>query len=225
MQPRQRLVGATLLVMSAVACGSEVPLAPNPVAALPSRGPAAATAPAPDAPPPNQPPILELRVRPAPDETGEVDGFDPFEVSFNLCRSSDPDPEDDLRFTFDLDGDGGIDVRGTCRTQHTYTRADGPGCRPVTACVSDRIPGHESCKQVRVCLLTSGRGRQGSPPADRDGDGTPDNRDNCPLLANADQADRDADGVGDVCDNCPDVPNPDQQDTNGDGVGDACPIP
>jgi hypothetical protein len=36
-------------------------------------------------------------------------------------------------------------------------------------------------------------------PADRDGDGTPDYRDTCPYLANADQADANGDGVGDAC--------------------------
>ncbi|MFO0840652.1 MAG: thrombospondin type 3 repeat-containing protein [Phycisphaerae bacterium] len=34
--------------------------------------------------------------------------------------------------------------------------------------------------------------------------------------------DRDADGVPDDKDNCPDVSNADQRDTNGDGIGDAC---
>lgn len=37
-------------------------------------------------------------------------------------------------------------------------------------------------------------------PDDRDGDGLPNDQDNCPDLANQDQADRDRDGVGDVCD-------------------------
>jgi hypothetical protein len=35
-------------------------------------------------------------------------------------------------------------------------------------------------------------------------------------------ADRDGDGVPDDSDNCPDVPNPDQEDSDGDGVGDVC---
>ncbi|UCG15988.1 MAG: thrombospondin type 3 repeat-containing protein, partial [Phycisphaerales bacterium] len=39
---------------------------------------------------------------------------------------------------------------------------------------------------------------------DTDGDGVPDYRDNCPLLANPVQADTDDDGVGDACDVCPD---------------------
>ena len=78
---------------------------------------------------------------------------------------------------------------------------------------------------------------------DSDGDGVPDNTDNCPNTYNPDQADSDGDGVGDACeggedsdgdgvpdesDNCPHTYNPDQADSDGDGVGDACeytPIP
>ena len=38
---------------------------------------------------------------------------------------------------------------------------------------------------------------------DVDGDGDPNNADNCPLVVNADQADSDGDGIGDVCDAYP----------------------
>src|SRR5262249_37633141 len=69
---------------------------------------------------------------------------------------------------------------------------------------------------------------QGSPipvtaagPGDQDGDGIPDEHDNCPLVYGPAQADRDGDGVGDDCDNCLSVPNSDQTDTDGDGIGDA----
>jgi hypothetical protein len=70
---------------------------------------------------------------------------------------------------------------------------------------------------------------------DSDGDGIPDNEDNCPDDPNPDQTDTDGDGAGDACDvdidgdvvlngndNCPLNANPSQTDTDGDGVGNAC---
>jgi len=57
---------------------------------------------------------------------------------------------------------------------------------------------------------------------DQDMDGIPDDQDNCPANANANQADADGDGVGDACDNCPSNANADQADSDNDGVGDVC---
>jgi len=57
---------------------------------------------------------------------------------------------------------------------------------------------------------------------DYDSDGSEDDTDNCPFVANKSQLDSDGDGVGDACDNCPTTSNKDQKDTDGDGVGDAC---
>jgi len=80
---------------------------------------------------------------------------------------------------------------------------------------------------------------------DGDGDGIPDEADNCPMIDNPGQEDEDGDGIGDVCDtctdtdgdgfgnpgfltntctrdNCPDTANPSQSDGDGDCIGDAC---
>ncbi len=65
---------------------------------------------------------------------------------------------------------------------------------------------------------------------DPDGDGLPNNVDNCPDDPNAGQEDVDGDGVGDACDNCMDDYNPDQgnRDANNgvyaDEIGDACDV-
>ena len=42
-------------------------------------------------------------------------------------------------------------------------------------------------------------------PSDQDGDGVPDQNDNCPTVANADQRDANGDGTGDVCGSAPTV--------------------
>jgi hypothetical protein len=71
-------------------------------------------------------------------------------------------------------------------------------------------------------------------PADSDGDGVIDRKDNCVRLANIDQRDENKNGQGDECDdydrdsvmnsqdNCPAHPNRIQTDTDRDGKGDVC---
>jgi hypothetical protein len=93
--------------------------------------------------------------------------------------------------------------------------------------------------QGATCSLTNITSDQTSAarfePLDGDGDGIPDDTDNCPLISNADQLDTDGDGLGDACDddrdsdgimnskdNCPLVSNPSQSDSLDNGVGDAC---
>jgi hypothetical protein len=70
---------------------------------------------------------------------------------------------------------------------------------------------------------------------DTDGDGVPDDKDNCPTRINPKQVDIDRDGLGNACDpdddndgvadssdNCPSIPNPKQADRDRDGIGDVC---
>lgn len=124
---------------------------------------------------------------------------------------------------------------------------------PITLCMAllgvasgcaERKPAgcqlDSDCADTAMCV--DGKCRSAPPPGgvplspeDQDGDGVPDDEDNCVSVANPDQADSDGDGTGDACDtdgdndgspneadNCPDVPNPDQLDLDGDGIGDAC---
>ena len=60
------------------------------------------------------------------------------------------------------------------------------------------------------------------PAPDSDGDGVPDDTDNCPAVSNPTQTNSDADTYGDACDNCPAVTNQDQADSDGDGKGNVC---
>jgi len=103
----------------------------------------------------------------------------------------------------------------------------GAACGPGGACPSGLLcaPLTDTCERtitdalidVPVDTVTID-----GPPGDRDGDGVPDLRDNCPDVANADQHDEDGDGVGNPCDNCPATPNAMQANADADGVGDAC---
>jgi len=57
---------------------------------------------------------------------------------------------------------------------------------------------------------------------DGDGDGVPNDEDNCPETTNPEQIDNDGDDIGNACDNCPNTSNPSQSDTDNDGIGDVC---
>ena len=92
-----------------------------------------------------------------------------------------------------------------------------------------------SVAQMLACVIAlAGACDDGAPaipidPDDVDGDGVPNERDDCPDIHDPVQHDEDGDGLGDACDVCPTVADPQQRDQGEldalafeDGVGDAC---
>lgn len=63
---------------------------------------------------------------------------------------------------------------------------------PTTCRVDADCPAGTLCEPTRIVAVTG--------VADRDGDGVPDDQDNCPDIANSDQTNIDGDDVGDACD-------------------------
>jgi len=126
------------------------------------------------------------------------------------------------------------DAAGEC--SFSYTGPLEPGTDDITAFADTDGDGIQDFEEPHDSATKAWEA------VDEDGDGVPDESDNCPLVANADQADADGDGLGDACDacpsdalndadddevcgdvdNCPTTPNADQLDTDGDGRGDAC---
>jgi hypothetical protein len=99
----------------------------------------------------------------------------------------------------------------------------------IAACYSPTLPqgvqcsAGGTCSDGRPCVAGVCGGPDAGPPIeDRDGDGIPDDKDNCPGDRNPDQANEDGDKFGDACDLCPTVADDLNTDSDGDGVGDAC---
>jgi hypothetical protein len=85
---------------------------------------------------------LSLRVNPDP-ARGEA----PLQVHLNMCRSTDPDPADALRFSVDF-GDG-VSASGDCALDHTYGSV---GAFRARGCVTDGQAGeaHTQCQSFTV---------------------------------------------------------------------------
>lgn len=114
----------------------------------------------------------------------------------------------------------------------------------VAACYTPQAPAGAPCDPVadncptgQRCVASAGRfvcstgsdlvvdGAIDTPtgdPDDLDGDGIPNDRDNCPTVANPGQENEDGDPRGDACDECPAIASLTVEDADGDGVGDAC---
>jgi hypothetical protein len=101
----------------------------------------------------NDPPTAIFLTNPGADSNGVIAGSTPFTVTFNMCKTTDPDLGDELKFLYDYLGTGQFE-RGRCRGDHTY---DQPGHYTATVCVSDRQPDHQVC---RTYELTVERGTQ-----------------------------------------------------------------
>lgn len=96
---------------------------------------------------------------------------------------------------------------GVCARHTSIACADDDDCarciwRVPATCEDDTdCPGGSTCEDQLVTAMAA-------VDEDGDGDGIPDDQDNCPGTANSGQEDNDADGVGDGCDfqTCPLVP-------------------
>ena len=102
----------------------------------------------------NDAPAVVFKTRPAADG-GVISGPGPLDVTFNMCPTSDDDPGDSLKFTYDFDGDGSIDYYGHCRQTHRYPASN--RCVDATVCATDRNPGHRQCRSYAVCATGAER--------------------------------------------------------------------
>ncbi len=102
-------------------------------------------------------------------------------------------------------GDG---CDATCAVERGYACAGRMPDRCAAECGDGFVAGVESCDDGNQA---SGDGCSAHCQIeDADGDGVPDNVDNCPKAANESQADRNGNGVGDACD----------RDSDGNGIDD-----
>jgi hypothetical protein len=160
-----------------------------------------------------------------------VDNIVPFTVNFDGSSSHDPDPGDSIgTYSWNF-GDGSSDSGPG--TSHPYTV---PGSSRDFLAVADTVSAQGIMSlQVRADPPIVQTIIQPALNPDVDGDGIPNERDNCPIVSNPDQRDFDVtcekvprgatnpftchntpDGVGDACDNCQYTPNEDQTDSDHD---------
>src|SRR5207249_3434258 len=95
--PALFMASAVAAALGAGSCGSERPLAPTAVT-VPSAAAADSSASAKSDG--NQPPTAVFKTTPPAGPESVIAGGNSLDVTYNLCQSSDPDPDDVLKFTF-----------------------------------------------------------------------------------------------------------------------------
>jgi hypothetical protein len=90
-------------------------------------------------------PNAVFRTVPGASADGVVRGRFPLTVEFNNCQSRPVNEDDNLRFSYDFDGDGTVDEFGHCRWEHTY-RVE----KNAEVCVSDRRSEGKVCQTWRI---------------------------------------------------------------------------
>ena len=135
------------VLVASIGCGAQAPTRPTGAAVPTASGDGRAVALSDD----NELPSAIFRTSPRADGRGVIPGGFPLEVTFNTCPSSDVDPGDRLKTTYDFDGDGRVDLAGYCRTTYRFEASARP-----RVCITDRQPDHEVCKTYEV----------GRPPGD-----------------------------------------------------------
>ncbi len=156
MSTRRALKAAVLLMWPLWGCSDTLTAPTEPTIAVPQPTPLATPAAQ------NRKPTASFSV------VGALEGLAPLTITFDMCASSDPDPEDTLRFSYDFGDGAGRLVADACSKPHAYGSA---GRFTATMCVSDRpIPGsgpldpeHGSCQTSVVTVLEGGGGGDPAP--------------------------------------------------------------
>ncbi len=115
------------------------------------------------------------------------------------CVPSRPQEYTGKASATDSDGDGIADSKDNCPKVFNPIRKMDKGVQPN----HDKDKNGDACDVCPYDASNSTPCKNQPDPKDRDGDGVPDAKDNCPGVANKDQKDTDKDKMGDACDPCP----------------------